>query len=518
MDQAGSKFGKIFNAPRWPWWGLVLAGMLGGLCYLPSVGAGFDFADDGVFAYPQPCSSWYEFHSVVWDKAVEEFRGKGPFRPVAWWFWQGEAEWFADHPLAWRLFRVAWAGLACAVFLWLLQDLGIRPAIACLVVGLAQLNPYRGEIWIALTHCEGLAMPFALGSLLCAWRAGPASRPWAWDLAGMVCALLAIGCKNVFLAVVPAQMYLRLVSGGIPLWQGIQQHGWRALLLSLVSLFPITHFVLFKTQAIAQPYQLGWDWWHVLGQVRSMGGAMSVDYLAAVLLVGTVALLWTPQARKEFRQVAARYRPILGAGLLLFVLGVGVYSPLLGLAGRYTVPGVWGLDLVLAVFFTALFGLPGTVWKRAAGVALAGGAAALLVACLGRQDKNAARITLLWNVLEYVEQIAPPTSQVAWAGVDWSQRTADDLELGEGFHFHLHLQGRGRNAVHVVTYEVASRQQLHAGASTQWLLSGSCQPPEKGAWTLVKEFRRPYWLGRRDFSCYLWFRNPDQPAEGQDLK
>ena len=106
------------------------------------------------------------------------------------------------------------------MLLWLMRELRLHP-VAALVAGAAAMwNPYRNEIWTSLTLAEGVAMPYALFALVAARKAGAARRSWAWDAAAVLALLAALGCKNIFVALVPAMLALRLWPDGVTLRDG----------------------------------------------------------------------------------------------------------------------------------------------------------------------------------------------------------------------------------------------------------------------------------------------------------
>src|SRR5438105_631598 len=195
---------------RWIMFWAVLIGSL----YLPTLGTRFDFIDDGNLVYPAPPMPTGERLGLVWAKVVANYEHLGPFRPALWVHWELCAELFAADPLRWRLARLLWTAAAAAMLLALLRELRVRPAAALLTAALAFWNPYRNEVWTSLTLSEGVAMPYAYAGLWCAARAGRARRAWPWDLAAALGVLAALGCKNVFAALVPVQMYLRMYADG----------------------------------------------------------------------------------------------------------------------------------------------------------------------------------------------------------------------------------------------------------------------------------------------------------------
>src|SRR5437764_76306 len=83
--------------------------------------------------------------------------------------------------------------------------------------GCPRWNPYRNEIWTSLTLAEGVAMPYALFALVAARKAARSARPLRWEVASAACVLVALGCKNTFAALVPAQVALRMWPEGLTL-------------------------------------------------------------------------------------------------------------------------------------------------------------------------------------------------------------------------------------------------------------------------------------------------------------
>ena len=129
---------------------------------------------------------------------------------------------------------------------------------------------------------------------------------------------------------------------------------------------------------------------------------MSLDALGAGLALLAVALLVARCTRRrgdaptdETVEIGGKYRGALLAGAALLFAGFAVYLPMGMVSGRYTMPAVWGLDLMLAVLFSLLCATPRSFWKKVAFVALGGGLVALAVMCIGKQEKFAARARVL---------------------------------------------------------------------------------------------------------------------------
>jgi hypothetical protein len=494
------------KAGRFPWW-VVLGGVLLGLVYLPMLGARFDFVDDGDLVYPTGPLSAPEQLAHVWQRIESNYQHLGPFRPFLHAYWEAEVELVGAHEVRWRGARLAWAMVAGGCFLWLLRELGVRPVAALLAGALMLWNPYRNEVWHSLTLSEGVAMPFAVLALICAVRGARSRRPWPWDLAGALAVLSALGCKNTFAALVPAQVALRMLPAGVGWREGCRRNGWRALLLATTLLLPIGHYVYFKLhwhpgQYTTRPPSLSF----LLGYLRSLAGAISIDFMGAGLALALVAVA---VGGRLDRDGWMRWRAPLVAGLLLLLGGTVVYLPIGSLSGRYTMPAVWGLDLLLAVLFSLLAGGGAVRLRRAAYVALGCGLLAVLAANVGKQDKLKSRWTLLWQVLERVEREAPPGARIGWL-------TGPDLDTEEGIHFAWHLRGRGRRRdlqVVLLTEDGAplARVEMPARPGPLDLLvsgarAGPAAPPAGGPWANVVEFTTTFWAKKRCRHCYLWER------------
>jgi hypothetical protein len=499
----------------WPrgamrWVAMAAISLISALIFLPTVPTHFDFADDGAFVHSQGVDSFLDFNRSVWTTTLDEFYNKGPYRPVAWYFWIGGQEVYGENPLLWRLFRFGWSTLAAGTFLLLLSELGFGFGVSILTTVLAMWNPYRAEVWMSLTHCEGIAMPFAMVGLVCAYRAARSDHPWRWDLAAMLCALLAVGCKNVFAVVIPAQMFLRVCHPGLSLWAGIKQFGGRAAILSLVVVFPVVHFVCYRLTMHANRYDMAWEAAQLPRLLNGFLGAMNKDFLgpawlAAILLVALAqARGWMPTPSDAER---VRFRAACGAGLILFLLGFGVYAPMNGVSGRYMMPGAWGLDLLAALLWSNVVVIA-SPWRRLAYVLLAGGLLVTAVSMVGKQEKYFARIANLWDAVDCVEKEVPHGARIGWAGLA-DRGKSDDLEYSDGVHFAWHLNARGRRDLQ--WQELPASQAVPASGNTPQFLVTSDPATPSGTWKLLRHCQREYWFGRKQVNCFVWQRI--DPAE-----
>jgi hypothetical protein len=492
---------------RW----VLLGAVLLPLVYLSTLTTRFDFIDDGNLVYPTRGLPPGERMQVVWGKIVANYDHLGPFRPVLWCHWELAADLLGGSELGWRLTRLAWCGLATLMLLWLFAELRMAPWAALVAAAVAMWNPYRNEIWTSLTLSEGVAMPYALLALVCACRAPRARRPWAWDLLGAAGVLTALGCKNTFAALVPAQMFLRLAPDQGTLREGWRRHGRRALLLGLTLIAPLAHFVYFKLHWHPGQYVTdGANTAQFRRIVSNLSGAISADFVGPGLALAVVAQVvgrWRVAGGpiRWFGEGIARQRAALGAGLLLVLGGTVLYLPVGNISGRYSMPAVWGLDLATGALLTGLAGLRPTNWTRVAWGALALGLAGVMVASVGKQQKFAARARLLWEALEYVEREAPRDARVAWM-------CGDSLNVEEGIHFQWHLNARGRRDVHVGLYDENGqplrRTELPA-PDGEPVLAIAAAPADRGGWQVRQRFVDLYWGGMRRCECYLL-----QPADG----
>lgn len=500
------------HAPRSAWW-VPAGGVLLALLYLPTVSAPFDFTDDGNLVYPAPAGTTLAEHAGRYaDKVRANVDHLGPFRPVLWLHWEVFANAFGGDPLPWRVMRLVWCGLAATALLALLRSLNVR-ALPALLAGLAAMaNPYRNEIWTSLTLAEGVAMPYCLLALWAARRAASSPRPGKFDLAAVVCFVAALGCKNTFAALAPALVALRVLPDGVPALAGVRANGRRALVLLAPLLIPAVHFVYFKLNWKPGQYETPGPSAAQFGKMLSwLKGAAGADFLG-VGVVLTLAAVWYYRRRRVVRPAfdvpcVGHYRALLACAGCLGACGVAVYLPLPMMAARYTMPAVWGADLLFALLMTAGLALPPGWPKRVAVAAVVAGLAGLAAANVGRQEKTAARSRLLWDAVRHVEQAAPPGARVEWVGGDTS---AASLNTEEGIHFRWHLLHRGRADVRVALADAAGTPVVRVE------LSPPDGPPDFRVTMAPGEsgvrFERAYWLGRKRLACRVEPVRPDSPG------
>lgn len=506
---------QTVQAGRGPAWWIAPAAVGLMAVYLPTLAAPFDFVDDGCLVYSSR-ESWTGLPQRIWQRSVAEFETYGPFRPAAWAHWMLAAEALGVEAWRHRLARLLWGGLSAAMLLLLLRELGIRPLASLATTAAAMWNPYRNEIWLGLGLTEAFAMPYALAALWCAARAAQRPRPWVWDLAGASAAIVALLCKNTFAAIVPAQVLLRLTGDGGAVAGGVRRHGRAAFLLSLTLVVPAAHFIAYRLDPRPKVYMTTFSHEQPRRMLSSVASAAGYPYLlCGVVLAGLAgrrrkvepigtddtAGLRRHSAAAGLVQGSSKVRSTVMTGLVLCAGGMAIYYPIDGVAGRYTMPAVWGVDLLLASLLNAA---GQSSWRRrrlaAAGFAL--GLCGLLIANGGRQERTAARARLLWQALSAVEEALPAGGRVLWCGVPGVQPTHQGLGQGEGVHFHWHLQGRGRSDLNIV---FAAEADSDTSAADLAVTDGS-PPPQADRWRRMADFEESYWLGLRRCRVVLWQR------------
>lgn len=468
---------------------LLLSSVLIAAVFLPTLHAPFDFVDDGNLVYPAPAMELRQRLERVRANIQANYEHLGALRPVLWAHWEAQADLFDGDARRWRASRWLWIVLSTAALLGLLLELGVAPAAAIATAAAAVWNPYRAEIWRSLTLAEGVAMPYALLALTCALR-GARTGSRRWDVAAALATLAALGCKNTFIALIPAQLVLRLVSAA----DDQRSRRRAAVILLLPALLPVLHFSFFAMHWHPGQYVLSWpSLQHLARWLYGLRQAMGLDYIGIALLLALVA-----GARPDFsRQSIAGY-----AGLALLLAGTAVYLPIAGVEPRYSMPAAWGIDIWIALLLSALWLSGHSIMKRAAITALCLGLLAMAVVNVARQARASARATLLWQAVDYVERHAANGATVAW--VDGPR-----LGIGEGIHFFWHLARRGRAHVQPLLLDPTGRvrnrpELLNSNDAPSMLVSGDEQAPPTGRWEDPIPLSVSYWWETRRDTCFVW--------------
>lgn len=507
------------NRISFPWW-VVAGAFLLSAAYLPTLTHPFDFLDDGNLVYPTEGLSFLGHFELWWEKVQANMDHLGPWRPTLWIHWELFANLFDANPVLWRIERWLWCALAAGTFLWLLHELGIPPVAALLSGAIGMWNPYRSEIWLSLTLAEGVAMPYALIALIAARRGAFSSRPWAWDILSALCVLIALGCKNTFAAIVPAQVLLRLWPDNLYLQVAWKRNGFRALLLSITLLMPLAHFCYFSFNWHEGQYRPGSpNLTQLIRLGKALKGAIGAEYLALGVIVaaGAVVRDLTQQGWLKTRLFLSKYRATILCALTLLIFGVAVYLPFNMVSGRYTIPAIWGIDLLLATLFSALLGCSSSRLRWIAWFSLALGLIALMLALMLKEEKAASRSRMLWAALQYIEQNAPFDARIAWFDGNFDR---GEIDAEEGIHFAWHLFHRGRSDIRIGLFNAdgspLSRVELGPlDRKPEYRISSTAAA---GGWMPEQKFQQGYRFGHRSHQLVIERRPPlelSQPPDPQ---
>ena len=495
------------NEPtRFPWW-IPTGGLLLAALYLPTLATPFDFIDDGNLVYSATPGLGLAGHvELWWEKVQANYEHLGPFRPTLWVHWQLQANLLGGDAFAWRVQRFLWCTLAATMLLWLFRELKIHPVAALLAGALAMWAPFRNEVWTSLTLAEGVAMPYAFFALVAARKASTSPRPLKWEIASALGVFVALGCKNTFAVLVPAQIVLRMWPDGLTLREAWKQNGWRSLALGATLVMPAIHFVYFKMHWHPGQYETHpASFAQFVRIANSLKGGMSLDFMAAGIVLAGICL-W--RARRQFGE-PSRVSGRVMAALFLLLGGVVMYLPMDMMAGRYAMPAAWGLDILFAMLLSSLVAVPLTVWKKAAFAGVCTGLAIVAIANVGRQEKFAARSKMLWEAVHYVEATAPPDTRIAWLSGD---SLKGGLNVEEGIHFQWHLYHRGRGDVKIGLFDETGQpldrvEIPRLTGEPQFALVGKVA--EKSVdWEPERSFATAYWLGRKRYDCLLSRKRP----------
>jgi hypothetical protein len=260
----------------------------------------------------------------------------------------------------------------------------------------------------------------------------------------------------------------------------------------------VAHYVVFLSTWRPGQYETRLSWSQGAGMVKALVSAAGLPALGLGVALAAAAL-----ARRRVGPWHD-YPQAWRAGWVLVILGLGIYLPMPGVSGRYTIPAAWGTDLLLAALVSTLARQPAGRLGQAARVGLCAGLLVVLGMLLGRQDKFAARADLLWQVMTYLEGRAAsgPGKCLAW--VD-----GPDLPGSEALHFYWHMRARG---LMLPTFREFDRrgdpvyrpETLVVGCFPLAALTGEPEPPPRDRWRLHREFAAPYRGGLAAYRCYLW--------------
>ncbi|MEX2213261.1 MAG: hypothetical protein WD768_03985 [Phycisphaeraceae bacterium] len=494
---------------------IPIGGILIALLYLPMLAAPFDFIDDGNLVYPSGATNLSEWLAAMKTAIVANYDHLGAFRPTLWFHWLVQQHLLGPNELPWHVYRLLWCALAAGMFLWFLKELGFRKEPALFIAALAMWNRIPNEIWMSLTLGEGVAMPYAMLALIAARRASRSSRPWAWDIAAALGLLVALGCKNTFVALLPAMVVMRVLPDRVTIREGIRRNWKGVMILCLPLIMPIAHYIYFKThwkpgQYVTQPPSLSF-----VGQMLSVQlRASSLDFLAPGLVLCIAAIIMAKRGAGATSSGDAisiapstppqTHRAAFIAGVLLFIFGMAIYLPINAYGGRYAIPAVWGAYLTIAVFLATVIRLKASRATQVAWIALIGGLIAIAIASIGKQEKLIARANMLWQAVEWVEKNVPADTAIAWLSGDSDQGA---LNIEEGIHFQWHLDFRGKKKVRVLLYDESwkplNRVEIDAGKEKPELAIWGKPVPATAPLKPDESFVTTYRFGAKQYECHL---------------
>ena len=314
----------------------------------------------------------------------------------------------------------------------------------------------------------------------------------------MIAVLVALGCKNTFAAIVPAQVALRMWPTALTSREAWRKHGFRALALASVLALPVGALHLLQVELAPRPVPV-----RRVRRSRSsarvlsaLKGGMGLDFLGAGVALATVVAAARVRCVRECRAAVV-------CGVLLAGCGAVAYLPMDDMSGRYTMPAVWGLDILFALLLAALVKAPAGRARALALLALCAGLVALLTASVLRQEKVAARARMLWQVVHHLEATAPPG-----AGVDVGERRFDPRRTERRGRDSRRVapRERGRADIRIALFDANEQplQRVELTSPTGGLLlrvSGSRTSPPN--WKPDRSASEVYQLGRKRYDCHV---------------
>ena len=435
--------GEILNPQRrFSSWA-VLLGLLVALLYLPTLSIPFDFAEDGYLVYSELYSPEAgNFFSAVLHRSSREYRVTGPFRPVTWGHFMVSVLLHDQQAWGYRLERMLLCGASACIFLLLLREFRVSLVPALAITWMAFGSPYRNEIWMHHGMPEAFGNVYALLALWAALRAERSARPWCWDLLAIFALLFALGIKNTYLAIVPALLWGRFLRSQGPLLPplcSIRASLWGYLAIGSL---PILHFLSLKLWPSETHFATAFSIMNVWNRLSCYAEGLHLVVLLPSLILAT----WLAFLHWSRDLITTK---TLGFALLLVSAGMVVYAPWSQMHARYILPGVWGLDLLLALLLTIAWRTPS--WRRVLLIVL-------LVVALGkmscdnvREQTHLARVLQpMWQALEDLEtQSDPRPFGLYVCNIEASQGKA--FWGTEAVHFTWHVRFRRRAVVPVVT-------------------------------------------------------------------
>ena len=227
---------------------------------------------------------------------------------------------------------------------------------------------------------------------------------------------------------------------------------------------------------------------------------------------------WNVAATTIARDAWNGHRAAIGSGLLLICAGIVIYLPMGAMSGRYVMPGIWGLDILIGIVLSHFILIPGSLPKRAAWAALSIGMIAVASANIGKQETQIARTRMLWDALEWVEGNVPRDTTIGWFGGIDPQST---LSAEEGVHFAWHLRARSKAHVRVILFDERGipwdRVEIQDRSDVLDLrIVGMARASRDSSWQEQSRFIETYWAGWKKHECVVERPGRDAPVTALD--
>lgn len=478
-----------------PLWFMLLASVLISALFLPTLATPFDFSEDGCLVYRDIFHVRYDnFCTAVMRQTISEFQHTGPFRPVVWAHWYASSLIHGHNALAYRMERLICCAIAAFCFLLLLREFNINPIASTLVATLACWSTARSEIWLYHGMPEAYGMPYALITLCCAVRASRNGASIYWDVGATVFFLLCLGVKNTYVALLPALLWFRTIGGSISPTEAIAKTGFRLLFYLMPAALPFLHFILLKLYPLPTHFQTQMKIGHLVTHSHALYTAIHPKAMMAGVVFSLVVLLFTRHkvsldySKKWFDDPLSKP---LGGAILLLSFGLAVYLPWSQSHYRYSMPAVWGADILLGLLLTAAAVHLSFFVRTCLYCVVLMGLLKIGSDTYTVQRTLTARLIPMWQVLKDLEARQPASfALVKGNGTDFYEE--------ECFHFRFHFSHRGSDKSRLT---IVPRETM---PTTEFVITRSNECPGD-RYSIEKQYAPPTY-GRKVPGCYLWKR------------
>ncbi|MCK4602230.1 MAG: hypothetical protein KAU28_07175 [Phycisphaerae bacterium] len=218
-------------------WPLIIALALPAIIFAPTLRAPLTHLDDQeLHRLAGRTSHSHDIPQTVAEYVRQDMRINGRFRPL----FAAErlvlARLLDWGPFALRLLPYGMMLVTTAVLFAIGRGMRLD-AWGCVVLAwLVVLNPRGREAWCFLAPQERLGMTFICLALLAMLRGAGSPKKWAWDIFGLLAAMLAVAAKESFVLTLPGLIAARIFAEAPATpknWKTSLQKNW-ALLAGLI--------------------------------------------------------------------------------------------------------------------------------------------------------------------------------------------------------------------------------------------------------------------------------------------